>query len=404
MNPNPSLRLAALALAAPLGLSLAPPAVAQGDSYAYFGLGAGEGRHKFDEQSLASRALAPGIAATVLEHDERDRAYRAFFGWQWNRFLGAEAGYFDLGRTGFNASTLTPGEPDVAGRLDGTMRVRGYSLDLVGTLPLGETVSLLGRVGVAFARTRNSFAGSGGAVVAQPSPVDRQNNPKTGLGIQVAFTPAVLMRAEVERYRVSDAMGQRAHINTTMVSLVFPLGRTPTPMRRAEAMPAYVPAAAAAEPPPVAMAPAPVLAPAPMEPERVVPRALPPPPARVVLPVDSMFSHDSRELRREARSALDEFASRLAGRRYDRILISGHADRMGEVDHNQQLSKQRADVVKAYLSGLSGMDASRIQSIGKGSAEPLTGSADCATPIAREALIRCLQRDRRVEVEVSGEL
>jgi OOP family OmpA-OmpF porin len=404
MNPNPPLRLAALALAAPLGLALVPPAAAQDDSYYYFGLGAGQGRAKFDEESLAARALSPGINATVLERDERDRAYRAFFGWQWNRYLGAEAGYFDLGRTGFNASTLTPGEVDIAGRLDGTMRVRGYNLDLVATLPLGDTVSLLGRVGVAFARTRNSFVGSGGAEVAQPAPVDRQSNPKTGLGIQVAFTPSVLMRAEVERYRVSDAMGQRAHINTTMVSLVFPFGRAPSPMRRAEPMPAYVPTvAAAAPPPPVVMAPAPVIAPMPVEPERVAPRALPPP-TRVVLPVDSMFSHDSRELRPEARTALDGFASRLAGRRYDSILVSGHADRMGEVDHNQQLSQQRADVVKAYLSGLSGIDAGRIRSIGKGSAEPLTSASDCGTPIAREALILCLQGDRRVEVEVSGEL
>lgn len=393
MNPTPSLRLAALALAAPLALATASPAVAQDDGYYYFGLGAGQGRAKFDEDSLASRALAPGIAATVLERDERDRAYRAFVGWQWNRYLGAEAGYFDLGRTGFNARTVP------AGTLDGTMRVRGYNLDLVGTLPLGDTVSLLARVGVAFARTRNSFAGTGGALVAQPSPVDRQSNPKSGIGVQVAFTPSVLMRVETERHRVSDALGQRAHINTTMVTLLFPFGRAPAPMRRAEAPPEPM---APMTPMPPRAEPPPVVAAAPRAPEPVMPRALPPP-ARVVLPVDSMFSHDSRELRPEARSALDAFAARLAGRRYDAIRVSGHADRMGEVDHNQQLSQQRADVVKAYLSGLAGIDAARVEAVGRGSSEPLTAASDCAEPIAREALISCLQRDRRVEVEVSGE-
>jgi OOP family OmpA-OmpF porin len=403
MNPTPPLRLAAFAFAAPLALALALPARAQDDSHYYFGLGAGQGRAKFDEESLAARALSPGVMATVLERDERDRAYRVFFGWQWNRYFGAEAGYFDLGRTGFNASTLP------AGTLDGSLRVRGYNLDLLGTLPLGDTVSLLGRVGVAFARTRDSFVGTGGATVAQASPVDRQSNPKFGVGVQVAFTPSVLMRVESERHRVSDALGQRAHINTTMVSLVFPFGRAPAPMRRAEAVQADLAPAAPVlvvpvvpPPPPPIETPMPVVAATPSAPATVAPR-LPLPPPRVVLPVDSMFSHDSRELRPGARTELDAFAARLAGRRYELIRVIGHADRMGQTEHNQVLSQQRADVVKAYLSGLPGIDAARIQSVGSGSSEPVTAASDCAAPMMRDALIVCLQRDRRVEVEVSGE-
>jgi hypothetical protein len=110
MHSTPPLRLAALVLAAPWALAHAPPALAQNGSHHYFGLAAGQGRAKFDEESLAARALSPGVTATVLERDERDRAYRVFMGWQWNRYLGAEAGYFDLGRTGFNAITVPPRE------------------------------------------------------------------------------------------------------------------------------------------------------------------------------------------------------------------------------------------------------------------------------------------------------
>lgn len=209
------------------------------------------------------------------------------------------------------------------------------------------------------------------------------------------------------RHRVSDALGQRAHINTTMVSLVFPFGRAPGPMRQALALPATpmlaqpVLVAPVAAPPPVAP-PMPIVTAAPRAPDIVVPIAAMPPP-RVVLPVDSMFSHDSRELRPAARTELDAFAARLAGRRYELIRVIGHADRMGETGHNQVLSQQRADVVKAYLSGLPGLVAGRIQSVGSGSSEPVTAASDCAAPIARETLIVCLQRDRRVEVEVGGE-
>lgn len=396
MNSIHPLRLAALALAGPLGLAASLPVVAQDNSYSYFGLSAGQARHKLDEESLSTRALSPGIATIIEQREERANAYKLFYGWQWNRYLGAEAGYFDLGRSSFNARTVP------AGTLDGTMRIRGYNLDLVATLPLGDTVSLLGRAGVAFARTRGSFVGTGGATVVSPSPTDRQNNWKAGLGVQVAFSPSVLMRAEAERYRVSDGLGQRGRINTYTVSLVFPFGRAPAPAPRALA-PMYQPAAYT--PAPVAMAELPpVVAPAPVAPERVAPRAMPAPtPERVVLPVDSMFSHDSRELRPEAMAALDSFASRISGRRYTSIVVVGHADRMGEDPHNQALSQQRADVVKAYLGTLNGIEMGRVQATGRGSSEPLTATGDCGSSLARDALIVCLQRDRRVEVDVTGE-
>jgi len=398
-SPRPVVRsvalAAALAAASPFGLLVSLPAQAQDNSFYYFGLSAGQGRYKFDEASIAARALSPGFTATVLETDERADAYKVFLGRQWNRYLGMEIGYFDLGRASFGAIT------DPAGRLDGNMRVRGYNLDLVGTLPLGDTFALLARGGVALARTRGRFVGSEGATVATASRSERHTNPKYGIGLQVAFTPSVMMRIEAERYRVSDSLGQRSRVNAYSASLVFPFGRAAAPARRAEMTPMFVPAAYTPPPPPapVAVAQAPVMS------EPVAPRMVTPPaPTRVVLPVDSMFSHDSRELRPEAKTALDSFASRLAGRRYDMILVASHADRMGEDEHNQQLSQQRADVVKAYLTTLTGIDAGRVHSNGRGSAEPVTAAADCAGTLDRDSLIVCLQRDRRVEVDVTGEL
>jgi OOP family OmpA-OmpF porin len=84
-------------------------------------------------------------------------------------------------------------------------------------------------------------------------------------------------------------------------------------------------------------------------------------------------------------------------------VVVGHADRMGEDPHNQALSLQRADVVKAYLGTLSGIEMDRVQASGRGSSEPLTAAGDCGGSLARDALIVCLQRDRRVEVDVTGE-
>ena len=66
-----------------------------------------------------------------------------------------EAGFFDLGSFGYTATVPS-------GTLGGDIRVKGLNLDLVGTLPLTDRLSALGRVGVTSARTTGSFSRHGG--------------------------------------------------------------------------------------------------------------------------------------------------------------------------------------------------------------------------------------------------
>jgi OmpA-OmpF porin, OOP family len=383
----------ALATLAALGPMAAAPAHAQSDSYFYGGISAGQSRAKLDESRISAAVLAPGITATTQARDERDNTYRIFGGYQFNRYFGLEAGYFDLGRSSFRASTVP------AGTLDGNMRFRGYNLDAVGTWPIGEQFSLIGRVGGAFARTRGSFNGTGAATVANPAPTDRQTNPKVGIGMQYAFTPGFMMRAEAERYGVSDGLGRRGRVNTYNVSLVMPFGRGSAAPRMAEA-PRYV----AEAPPPVVVAAAPM--PAPPPPVVVVQAPPPPPPApvpmRVSFSAESLFGFDRSALRPEGKTALDDFARQLQGTSYDTITVSGHTDRLGTTAYNQTLSQQRADVVKEHLVATDGLRSARISAVGKGEAEPTTQPEDCKGTKPTTTLISCLQPDRRVEVEVSG--
>lgn len=383
----------ALAALATLGPLAAAPALAQSENYFYGGISAGQSRAKLDESRLAAGVLAPGITATTQARDERDNTYRIFGGYQFNRYFGLEAGYFDLGRSSFTASTVP------AGSLDGNLRFRGYNLDAVGTVPLGEKLSLIGRVGGAFARTRGSFVGSGGAVVTNAAPTDRQTNPKVGLGLQYAFTPGFMMRAEAERYGVSNSLGNRGRVSAYTVSLVMPFGRGSAAAPRMAEAPTYMPPPA---PAPVVMAPAP--APAPV----VVVQAPPPPPpapvmpARVSFSAESLFGFDRSALRPEGVAALDSFARQLQGTTYDTITVYGHTDRLGSSAYNQTLSQQRADVVKQHLVGTDGLASARITAVGKGEAEPVTRPEDCKGSKPGTALIACLQPDRRVEVDVSG--
>ena len=142
-----------------------------------------------------------------------------FLGYQMNRYLGLEGGYFNLGKQGFKTTT-TPG-----GFLDGEVRVQGANLDLVATVPLSSNLSLIGRAGATYGRTRTEFSTGGAAATTNPHPSDRSGNPKLGLGLQYAFNDHFVVRGEAEACRVSDAVGSHSRINMYSVSLVFPFGR-----------------------------------------------------------------------------------------------------------------------------------------------------------------------------------
>jgi OOP family OmpA-OmpF porin len=380
MTSHPLLRLLALAS---LGSLLAAPSFAQEGGYYYGGLSLGQSRAKIDEQRITASLLAAGFTSTGFARDETDTAFKLFGGYQFNRYLGVEAGYFDLGKFGFTATT-TP-----AGTLSGDIKLQGLNLDLVGTLPLTERFSIIGRVGAQTARSRDTFSGTGGVSVSNPNPSARDTNYKVGAGLQYAFSPSFLVRGEAERYRINDAVGNHGDVDMVSVSLVFPFGRTAAPAPRA-AVPAYV-------------APAPVVAQAPPPP--------PPPPAPVVVAperrrvsfsAESLFVFDRAEVQPDGKAALDRFAAETRGTQFDVITVEGHTDRLGSPAYNQKLSTQRAEAVKAYLVSSGGFDAAKVNAVGKGESTPVTQAADCKGNSPTPKLIACLQPDRRVEIEVTG--
>ena len=190
-------------------------AAADQPAYYYWGLSAGQARSDIDEGSLAS-AAANGGPVSNLSSNENDTAYKLFGGYQFNRNVGVEMGYFDLGHTGYTATGL-------AGAFDSDTRVRGFNIDVVGTLPLSDTFSVLGRVGAAAARTYATF--SGPSAMGLTDSARNQTNAKMGLGLQWEMSQSVWLRGEVERYRINNAMGSRHNVDVYTVSIVMPLDR-----------------------------------------------------------------------------------------------------------------------------------------------------------------------------------
>jgi OOP family OmpA-OmpF porin len=369
---KPSLLLRPLGLAA-LASLLAAPAVAQEGGYVYGGLSVGQSRARIDDERITANLLDAGLATRSMSLNESDAAFKLFGGYQFNRNWALEGGYFNLGKFGYTSTTVP------AGTLHGQIKLQGLNLDVVGTLPLSERFSVIGRAGLQYAEARDSFTGTGAVQVLSRNPTKRDTNYKLGVGLQYEVNPSFFVRGEVERYRINDAVRNRGDINVFSVTLVFPLGRMPAPAPRA------VEAYAAPEPTRVVVVPAPP-----------VPAAM----RRATFSADSLFGFDQSTLQLEGRAALDKFITEVQVGNFEQIRVEGHTDRLGSSLYNQKLSLRRAESVKGYLAQTGRIDPGKISTVSKGETEPVTKQADCKGNAPTPALIACLQPDRRVEVEV----
>ena len=153
---------------------------------------------------------------------------------------------------------------------------------------------------------------------------------------------------------------------------------------------------------PIAKAPEPAPAPEPQPlaaaaPEPVVIE-------KISLNTDVLFPFNSAELLPGGQQKLDELAQSAQGANVDQVVLTGHADRIGSEDYNQQLSEERAQAVADYLAQ-KGVDSTRITAEGKGKSDPVTGS-ECNNlgkdSNKNQKLIACLQPDRRVDAELLG--
>ncbi len=305
-----------------------------------------------------------------------------------NRYFAVEGGYFRLGDFGYTATTVPPGT------LTGNMKVQGLNLDLVGILPLGERFEVFGRVGAAYAQTRDRFTGTGAVIVNNPNPRKSDTNLKVGFGMGYRFTDNLGVRIEAERYRVNDAVGNKGDIDMLSVGLVYRFGATPQAVMPRSAVYVPPPAPAPLPPPVVAVAPSPL-------PPLPVP-APAPSPMRASFSADSLFDFDKSVVKPAGRQSLDRFGQDLRGMRYDSVSVTGHTDRIGSKDYNLKLSTRRAEAVSAYLVEAAAVPAAKITARGVNGANPVTKPGDCPGNRVTPALIACLQPDRRVEVEVTG--
>lgn len=99
------------------------------------------------------------------------------------------------------------------------------------------------------------------------------------------------------------------------------------------------------------------------------------------------FDTDSDRIRPESAPIVRDVARALEANPDLTLRIEGHTDASGNADHNLDLSKRRAEAVKAVLVSQFNVDAGRLTTAGLGASKPMD---DNSTPAGRA-------NNRRVE-------
>jgi len=133
-------------------------------------VGFGVGRSKFESD------CSSGFAC-----ESRDTGYKLFMGGRLHEMVSLEVGYIDFGKVS---------------RDGGSLNAHGATLSLVGSLPVAEGISLIGRVGTTYASTNRSAAvGSTGS--------ENGFGVHYGAGVGFSLTRTVQLVAEWERHQVA---------------------------------------------------------------------------------------------------------------------------------------------------------------------------------------------------------
>lgn len=191
MNLKKSFIGACLAtLAAFSGVSLVQAA---DDPAWYAGIGIGRSdvkRGSSWSQVTDAALLRSGFTSNTLI-DSHDTAWKLYGGYQFNENFAVEAGYHDLGRFRGTAVVSAP----VASTPGGNWVAYAGSLSAVGTYPVFNRFSIIGKAGLAVTRLKVDLP-----LPASFTPSATRVQPLLGLGVKFDFNKQFGLRGEFERF------------------------------------------------------------------------------------------------------------------------------------------------------------------------------------------------------------
>lgn len=164
----------------------------------YFGFLAGT-----TEVSVGARVEDPESGGTALVGWSGDRlTWGAFAGWQVTPHIGAELGFLGMRKFG---DRWTDEEDGID--YSETIKLTNLNASAIGTLPIGKTWSIYGRVGAARTQARYRYRESteafGGDVSYTESEKGKETNLFYGVGVGAVFENA-RVRLEYTKFKYDD--------------------------------------------------------------------------------------------------------------------------------------------------------------------------------------------------------
>ncbi len=184
------------------------PGIAAAQQDAGFYAGGAVGQTKAKDACTDLTDLAPFVGSC----DDKDTAWKIFGGYQFNRYIGAEIGYVDLGKVTANGTIL--GVP-----VSANIKAKGFEALAVGTLPINEQFAAYGKAGF-FRWDVDASAVVGGVAVAAS---EKGTDLTYGIGLKYNFTKNLAVRVEYQRYKDlgDENTTGKSNVDVIGVGLVF---------------------------------------------------------------------------------------------------------------------------------------------------------------------------------------
>ncbi|GIU52538.1 porin [Shewanella sairae] len=280
-------------------------------------LGAGVGQSSYESVNAISHLGT-----------DRDLAWNATVGFQFNEYFALEAGWQDLGATD---------DTHQWGNLDGSQSidVDGFTLGLVGTLPLSEKWFLTGEGGayqyhLAHQINANKYV----------STIDTA--PYFGAGIGYKITDALEVSAKYRRFtNIDETTWNTANmdVQTVGIQMVYRFGVKATP-KPVVSLPVVTETV-----------------------EEVIEEPIQQPVYETKIEENSyvvLFDFDSSSLNDAAKAKLNEVIQLSKQHDSNAIVLIGQSDNQGSSAYNQKLSEQRTKQVGDYLT-TNGVNAQSLE-------------------------------------------
>lgn len=155
--------------------------------------------------------ISAGATGVSSKLDKDDTAYKAQVGYQFNENFAVEGGYVDLGKARYSATYS-------GGRSNASVKSSGPVIAALGIMPLNESFSIFGKLGVIYAKVESSVdaTGPGGAASGSSSSTKLKTN--WGGGVTYNINKQFGIRAEYEQFRKLGDSSTTGESNVNMLS------------------------------------------------------------------------------------------------------------------------------------------------------------------------------------------